>query len=154
MPADVVESAQLAVIATRGDDRLSGEVRGEEAAFVLHLTGAADDLPCFREYAALLEFVDAGVEVPRGRNRPGVIQRIIRIVEIQQVSDVSLHVKLLSALVVHVIPRNAVGEKGKESTRSSIERFQYRNVRNAPSPHRFCKRLRRQGLGGGGRQKD
>src|SRR5439155_6328597 len=73
MPADIVKGAQLAVIAARDDDRLSGEVRGEEAAFVLHLIGAADDLPCFREHAALLEFVDAGVEVPRGRNGPGVM---------------------------------------------------------------------------------
>src|SRR5438876_7491695 len=121
MPADIVKGAQLAVIAARDDDRLSGEVRGEEAAFVLHLIGAAHYLPGFRKHAVLLEFVDARIEIPRGRNRPGVIQGIIRVVEIEQVSYISLHVKLQGALIVHVITRNAVGEKGKESDRSSIE---------------------------------
>src|SRR5437867_192601 len=65
MPADIVKGAQLAVIAARDDDRLSGEVRGEEAAFVLHLIGAAHHLPGYRKHAALLESVDAGIEVPR-----------------------------------------------------------------------------------------
>ena len=113
VPADVVEGAQLAVITERDDDGLSGEVRGEKTSLVAHLIGAADNLPRFRKHAVLLQFVNAGIEVPRRRNRPGMIQRIVWIVEIKQVSHVSLHEKLLGTSIVHVIPRNVVGEKGK-----------------------------------------
>src|SRR5260370_7125171 len=91
MPADVVERAQLAVIASRYNNGFSGVVCGEETSFVTHLIGAPHNLPCFREHAALFEFVDARIEVPRRGNRPRLLQRIIRIVQIKKVANVALH---------------------------------------------------------------
>src|SRR4029077_641365 len=91
MTANVVEGAQLGVITARDYDGLVGNVSRKEAPFISHLIGTAHNLPGLREHALLFELVDALIEVPRRRNRPGMIQRIMRIVEIKQVSYVSLH---------------------------------------------------------------
>ena len=80
MPAHVVKSAQLAILAPRHDDRLSRKVRGKEVSPVSHLVNAPGDLPRFREHTLLFEFVDVRIEVPGRRNRPSMIQRIMRIV--------------------------------------------------------------------------
>ena len=65
MPANVVESSQLAVLTPRDDDRLSRKVRGKEISVFSHLVGAPHNLPSFREHALLFEFVDVRIEVPR-----------------------------------------------------------------------------------------
>ncbi len=80
MPANVVEGAQLAVFTARHDDGLAREVRGKKVPFFPHLFGAPHHLPVFRKHALLFELMDVRIEIPRRRNRPGVIQRIIRIV--------------------------------------------------------------------------
>src|SRR5260370_31140985 len=95
MPADVVERAQLAVIASRYNNGFSGVVCGEETSFVTHLIGAPHNLPCFREHAALFEFVDARIEVTRRGNRPRLLPRVIRILHIRKVANVALHETLL-----------------------------------------------------------
>jgi len=82
MPANVIERAQLPVLAPRHDDGLACEVSGKEVPLVPHLASAPHDLPAFREHTLPFEFVNARIEVPRRRNRPGVVQRIIRIVKI------------------------------------------------------------------------
>src|SRR5258708_33144736 len=91
MPANVVESAQLAVIAPCNHDGLSAKGSCKKVSLVPHLVRGPHDLPRFRKHALLFEFVDARIEIPRRRNRARVIQRSIRIVEIKQVSYVSLH---------------------------------------------------------------
>ena len=103
MPADVVEGAQLVVFAARHDDRLSANVRREKLSLFLHLIHAPDDLPARREHVVLLQPRDRLIEIPRRRNRPGVVQRIVRIVKIKNVVNVSLHGMLLSPQSSHRI---------------------------------------------------
>ncbi len=91
MPANVVEPAQLSVISPRHYNWLAPKVRGEKTPLLPHLIGAPHHLPRFRKHALLLEFVDPRIEIPRRRNCPSVIQRIIRIVEIQQLSNIVFH---------------------------------------------------------------
>src|SRR5258708_25149023 len=91
VPANVVESPQLAVLPPRDDNWFSSKIQGEEVPLVPHLIGAPHHLPAFRKHALLFEFVDARIEIPRRRNRPCPLQRIIRIVEFNKVPNVSLH---------------------------------------------------------------
>jgi len=95
MAADIVESAELVVIAARDDNGFAGNVRSEEISFFADLVDAADGLPGFCEDALLFEFVDARIEVPRRRNGPSVVEGIVGIVEIDEVVDVAFHEMLL-----------------------------------------------------------
>src|SRR6266403_738153 len=95
MPAYVVKRAQLVVFAARHDDGFTANVRREKFSLFLHLIHTSDDLPGRREHVVLLQPRDGLVEIPRRRNRPGVVQGIVWIVEIEDVVNVSLHNLLL-----------------------------------------------------------
>jgi len=59
MPANVIEGAQLAIVAPRHDQRLSREIGREKTSLLAHLIGTPNHLPRFGKDALLLEFVDS-----------------------------------------------------------------------------------------------
>src|SRR6266436_2057274 len=91
MPANVIEGAQLPIVATRHHQRLAREIRRKKTSVFSHLIGAADHLPRFGKHTLLFELANAWIEVPGRRDGPGMIQRIMWIVEIKKVANVTLH---------------------------------------------------------------
>jgi len=86
MAADVVESAELAVIAASDEQRFFVDVDGEELAGILELIEAADDLPVAGENGFAFELRDAGIEIPGSGDGEGPLERIRRIIEVQNVA--------------------------------------------------------------------
>ena len=112
MAADVVEGAELGVVAAHDDDGLAGDVGGEELAFFANLIEAADDLPGRAEDAGAFEFFDARVAIPGRGDRGGFFEWIGGIVEIEEVVDgTRVHLWLLWR--VEFISRNGVVRKRK-----------------------------------------
>ena len=91
MPANVVEGAQLRVIAADDHDRFAGEVGSEEFSFFANLIEAAGDLPCFAKYGGKLQCLNARVAVPGRGDGGGFLQRIGGIVQAQDFADALLH---------------------------------------------------------------
>src|SRR5580700_9581701 len=91
MAADVVEGAKLGIVATNYNDRLAGDIGGEELAFFANLIEPTHDLPGRAENAGAFEFFDTRVAIPGRGNREGSFESIGRIVEIEEVVDGSLH---------------------------------------------------------------
>ena len=82
MAADIIESAQLHIFAANYDDGFADNIGGEKLSRGLNLVGAAYGLPGFAEDGGIFELRDAVVEIPGRGNGGGVIQWVIRIVEI------------------------------------------------------------------------
>ena len=71
MAADIVEGAQLAVVAANHNQRFLVHVDGKKLAGFLHLIEASHDLPIGRKYTVAFELFDALVEIPRRGNEYG-----------------------------------------------------------------------------------
>src|SRR5262245_17015171 len=91
MAAHVEEPAQLAVVAPDDEDRLVRELPREVLAGLADLVGAAGELPGARERRAQLEVENARIDVPRRRDRPGFCERVIRVVEVDDLVDGRFH---------------------------------------------------------------
>src|SRR5580700_5134457 len=66
--ANIVESAQSAVVSANHDNRLTGDGGGDELTGRFHLLGARDELPGLAEHAHAFEIGDARIDVPGCRN--------------------------------------------------------------------------------------
>src|SRR5215831_9626376 len=113
VPANVIKRAQRGVFAAGYDDWLAREVRCKKVSFVAHLIRAARGLPRSAKHALLLQLRDLRVEIPRRRNRPRVVQRVVRIVQTQKIANVSFHEALPGSVLqtwreclASLIPRN------------------------------------------------
>src|SRR5580658_4333817 len=80
MAAYVIEGPQLAIFSAGRDERLAGQLRCKKLATVAHLIRAAHDLPRITENAHALECRETLIEIPRSGNRPGLFQRIVRVI--------------------------------------------------------------------------
>ena len=67
MPADVVEAADLAVIAADRDDTLAEEVKRVEIAALRNVVDVADELPAGAEYPLPLEGEELRITIDPGR---------------------------------------------------------------------------------------
>ena len=122
VPANVVKRTQSVVFTSRHHNRFSREIRREKIPFIPHLVRPADNLPRFAKHALLLQLLDLRVEIPWRRNRPRVVQRVARVVQIQKLANVSFHGSApwprhtnSNANALHpLILRNAFREKQKQ----------------------------------------
>jgi hypothetical protein len=89
--ADVVEGAELRVVATDDDDRLAGDVGGEEFTIFAELIEAAGDLPAFSKHGRELQFINAGIAIPGRGNRRRFLQGIGGIVQVHDFADALAH---------------------------------------------------------------
>ena len=87
MAADVIEGAELAVVAADDDERFLVYINGEELAGFLDLVQMADDLPVGGEDGVALELGDASVEIPGSGDGEGFLERIGGIVEVEDFAD-------------------------------------------------------------------
>src|ERR1700682_426604 len=113
MAANIVERAELRVLATDDDNGLAGNIRGEERTLFANLIQATGDLPGFSKNGRELQFVNARIAIPRRRNRRGLFQRIGGIVQVQDFADALVHGRSSMRAQGHFIPRNLRGEKRK-----------------------------------------
>src|SRR5262249_7389399 len=90
VPADVVKGAELAIIAAHNDQGLLVDVDGEELAGVLDLVEMANDLPVGGEDGVAFELRDAFVEIPGGRNGPGLFERVAGVIEVEDIAKRAL----------------------------------------------------------------
>ncbi len=95
MAANVVESAQLRVLATDDDDGLAGDIGGEEFPFFADLIEAAGDLPGLAKDGVELQCLNARIAIPRRRDGGCFLERVGGIVEVQDFADALLHIQLL-----------------------------------------------------------
>ena len=91
MAADVVEGAELRVLAADDDDGLSGDVGGEEGAVFMNLIEAASNLPAFCEHRRELQFVYAHIAIPGRGNCRGFLERIGGVIQVQDFADALVH---------------------------------------------------------------
>jgi hypothetical protein len=112
MAADVVEGAELRVVAADDDDGLAGDVGGEERAVFANVIEAAGDLPAFSEDGRELQFVYARVAIPGRGNRGGFLERIGGIVQVQDFADALVH-GLLDGLEDTSYRESGGGRSGK-----------------------------------------
>jgi len=91
MAADVVEGAELRVVAADDDDGLAGDVGGKERAVFANLIEAAGDLPAFSEDGREFQFVNARVAIPGRGDGRGLLQRIGGIIQAQDFADALVH---------------------------------------------------------------
>src|SRR5208282_1182569 len=89
--ANVVKSAQSAVVAAHYNHRLAGHRCGNEVTGRFYLLGARHQLPGFAEYIEAFEFGDAGIEIPRCGNRGGLRKWRVVVVTQQNLLDRSWH---------------------------------------------------------------
>ena len=85
--ADVVEGAELGIVAADDDDGFAGDIGGEELAFLADLVGPSDYMPGSAEDTHAFEFFDAFVPIPGGWDRGGFFERVAGVVEIEDVLD-------------------------------------------------------------------
>ena len=110
--ADVVEGAELRVVAANDDDGLASDVSGEEFTIFADLIEAPGDLPAFSKYSRKLQFLNAGIAIPGRRKRGGFLQRIGWVVEVQDFADALVHGAPRCGQE-HFIPRKWRREKRK-----------------------------------------
>jgi hypothetical protein len=91
VPAHVVKPAQSAIFPACHDDGFTRESGREKISFLSHLVCAANHLPRPAKHTLLLELFDLRVEIPRRGNGPSVVQRIVGIVQIQKIANISFH---------------------------------------------------------------
>jgi len=89
--ADIIEGAELIIVAPHDDDRLAGKVRSKKLPFLADLICPADDLPGAAEHARAFQIFDAPIAIPRGWDRGGFFQRVRGIVEIEDFLDGLVH---------------------------------------------------------------
>ncbi len=87
VPAHVEKAAQDPVLAAHDDDRLAGEQNGDVLARLRELIESPDHLPGAGEDGPALELGDALVHVPRRRDRPGLLQRGLPVVGLEDLLD-------------------------------------------------------------------
>jgi len=112
MAANIVEGAELRVVAADDDDGLAGDVGGEERTIFTNLIEAAGNLPAFSEDGRELQFVNARVAIPGRGNGRGLLQRIGGIVQVQDFADAVVH-WLLNAGRNPSYRENGEGRRGK-----------------------------------------
>jgi hypothetical protein len=103
MAANVVESTQNAVMATHHHDGLTGNRGGNELSRILYLIGARDELPSLAEHMQALEFRDARIDIPGGRDGGSLGERSAVIVTGEYLLDGRLHVLDFSHLGVSLL---------------------------------------------------
>ncbi len=123
MAADVVEGAELGIVAAHDHDGFAGDFGGEELALFADLIEATHDLPGRAENAGAFEFFDARVAIPGRGNREGSFEWIGRIVEIEEVVDGWLHA-FLDALDVILAMSEFISRNGVVRKRKVIARIQ------------------------------
>lgn len=74
MPAHVQKSAQDMIITPDDHNRFAGDLAGNVGARLFQLIGAGDKLPRLGKDGLRLEGKNALVDIPRGRNRCGLVQ--------------------------------------------------------------------------------
>jgi hypothetical protein len=67
VPADVIETAQLAILAAHGDDGLAEQVEAVVIADLRNVVAVADQLPAGAKDRALLQLEEIGVVVDPAR---------------------------------------------------------------------------------------
>jgi hypothetical protein len=112
MAANIVEGAELRVVAADDDDGLAGDVSCKERTVFTNLIEAAGGLPAFSEDGRELQFVNAWVAIPRRGNGRGLLQRIAGIVQVQDFADALAH-GLLNAGRNPSYRENGEGRRGK-----------------------------------------
>lgn len=90
MAADVVEGAELAVIAADDEQRFVVDVDGEVLTGIFQLIVAANDLPVGGEDGVAFELADTRVEIPGRGDGGGLLEGIGGIVKIEDVADAAL----------------------------------------------------------------
>ena len=80
MPAHIEKRSQHAIRSAHSNDRLAGNVRGDEFAGRGDLRRAANRLPRASEHALAFEFGDARIGIPRRGNGVGFGERRLVVV--------------------------------------------------------------------------
>ena len=91
MPANVKEAAQHVVAAADNNDRLSSDLACYVLSGIGHLIDATRKLPRSREDSLPLDIINAIVRVPGRRNCGGFLERRVRVVAVQNVSQCLVH---------------------------------------------------------------